>query len=56
MLIHIYTSASELKIHSSISSNKVCARMVLNTDLVLEVREVNEQKSFLRYKLISIHL
>lgn len=55
MLVHIYTSASELKIHSSISSNTVCPRMVLDTDLVLEAKEVNEQQSFLRDKLITIY-
>lgn len=43
MLIHIYTSVLELKIHSSISSSTVPPSMILDIDLDLEVKEVNEQ-------------
>lgn len=55
MLIHIYTSASELKIHLSISSNTVPRSMILDIDLVLEVKKVNKHYGFLKYKLISIY-
>lgn len=55
MLIHIYTSASELKIHLSISGNTVPPSMILDIDLVLEVKEVNEHYGFLKYKMILIY-
>lgn len=55
MLIRIYASAWEFKINSSISSNTVPPSMIFDIDLVLEVQEVKEQYSFLKYKVLSIY-